>query len=75
MSGTSNVGNSAVYESKDQVTRSDAEIQQEKKENRFHEGKENSHKAQDSSKFLPSMHPLPFVVMRHHLTSPHYTVY
>lgn len=48
MSGTSNVGNSAVYESQDQVTRPNAEIEQEKKENRFHEGKENSHKAQDS---------------------------
>merc|ERR1711964_752646 len=32
----------------DQVTRSNAEIEQEKKEARFHEGKEHSHKAQDS---------------------------
>lgn len=49
MSGTSNVGQASVYESKDQVTRSNAEIEQEKKDARFHEGKENSHKADDSS--------------------------
>ncbi|EMD69622.1 hypothetical protein COCSADRAFT_32311 [Bipolaris sorokiniana ND90Pr] len=48
MSGNSSVGNSNVYEAGDQVTRSNAEIEQEKKENRFHEGKENSHKALDS---------------------------
>ena len=48
MSGTSNVGQPSVYESGDQVTRSNAEIEQMKKENRFHEGKENSHKANDS---------------------------
>lgn len=52
MSGTSNVGNSQVYEAGDQRTVSDAEIEQQKKENRFHEGKENSHKALDSSKSL-----------------------
>lgn len=51
MSGTSNVGNSQVYEAGDQRTVSDAEIEQQKRENRFHEGKENSHKALDSSKF------------------------
>ncbi|KAJ4990558.1 hypothetical protein SVAN01_04005 [Stagonosporopsis vannaccii] len=48
MSGTSNVGNSQVYEAGDQRTVSDAEIEQQKRENRFHEGKENSHKALDS---------------------------
>lgn len=59
MSGQSNVGNSQVYEAADQVTRSNAEIEQEKKEARFHEGKENSHKAQDSSTLLllvPCLH-------------------
>lgn len=55
MSGQSNVGNSGVYEAGDQRTVSDSVIEQEKKENRFHEGKEHSHKAQDSS-----MLPLPF---------------
>lgn len=50
MSGTSNVGNSQVYEAGDQRTVPDAEIEQLKRENRFHEGKENSHKALDSSK-------------------------
>lgn len=53
MSGNSSVGNSNVYEAGDQVTRSNAEIEQEKKENRFHEGKENSHKALDSSMCFP----------------------
>jgi hypothetical protein len=50
MSGTSNVGNSQVYEAGDQRNYTNAEIEQAKKEARFHEGKENSHKAQDSSK-------------------------
>lgn len=50
MSGTSNVGNSQVYEAGDQVNRPQAEIDQEKKDARFHEGKEHSHKALDSSK-------------------------
>ena len=58
MSGQSNVGNSQVYEAGDQVTRSNAEIEQEKKENRFHEGKDNSHKAQDSSMFTSALHVL-----------------
>jgi hypothetical protein len=49
---SSNVGSASVYEAGDQRTVSDAEIQQEQKENRFHEGKENSHKAQDSSMSL-----------------------
>ncbi|KNG48911.1 hypothetical protein DDE82_001888 [Stemphylium lycopersici] len=48
MSGNSSVGQHSVYEAGDQVTRSNAEIEQMKKENRFHEGKENSHKANDS---------------------------
>ncbi|KAJ4312349.1 hypothetical protein N0V94_007503 [Neodidymelliopsis sp. IMI 364377] len=48
MSGTSNVGNSQVYEAGDQRNYKDSEIEEMKKENRFHEGKENSHKAQDS---------------------------
>lgn len=50
MSGTSNVGTSQVYEAGDQRNYKDSEIEQAKKEARFHEGKENSHKAQDSSK-------------------------
>jgi hypothetical protein len=49
MNGTSNVGNSQVYEDGDQKNLSRSEIEQEKKDNRFHEGKENSHKANDSS--------------------------
>ena len=53
MSGTSNVGNSQVYEAGDQRNYKDSELEEAKKENRFHEGKENSHKAQDSSKFFP----------------------
>ncbi|USP76131.1 hypothetical protein yc1106_03405 [Curvularia clavata] len=48
MSGNSSVGNRAVYEAGDQVNKPDSQIEQEKKENRFHEGKENSHKALDS---------------------------
>jgi len=48
MSGTSNVGNSQVYEDGDQKNVKRSEIEQEKKANRFHEGKENSHKANDS---------------------------
>lgn len=51
---SSNVGTAAVYEAGDQRTRSDAEIEEEKKENRFHEGKENSHKANDSSMSPPA---------------------
>jgi hypothetical protein len=57
MSGTSNVGNSQVYEAGDQKTVPQSEIDQEKKDNRFHEGKENSHKANDSSKRSLRAHP------------------
>lgn len=55
MSGTSNVGQAAVYESGDQKNVPHSEIEQEKKDARFHEGKENSHKANDSSKSYPSL--------------------
>jgi len=48
MSGTSHVGQSAVYESGDQRNVPQSEIEQEKRDARFHEGKENSHKANDS---------------------------
>ncbi|KAH0287547.1 hypothetical protein M436DRAFT_57836 [Aureobasidium namibiae CBS 147.97] len=48
MSGTSNVGNSAVYEAQDQRTYKDSEINEAKQEARFHEGKEHSHQANDS---------------------------
>jgi hypothetical protein len=46
MSGTSNVGGRGVYEAGDQRTAKNSEEQQA---DRFHEGKENSHKANDSS--------------------------
>jgi hypothetical protein len=52
MSGNSNVGNAGVYEAGDQRTVSNSVIEEEKKENRFHEGKDNSHKAQDPSMFI-----------------------
>jgi hypothetical protein len=45
MSGLPNVGN----EPGDQRNVSKAEADQEKKDVRFHEGKKNSHKANDSS--------------------------
>lgn len=51
MSGQSNVGNRAVYEADDQRTISKEELEEAKRENRFHEGKENSHLANDSSTF------------------------
>ena len=47
MSGNSSVGNSAVYEAGDQRNYSAAEAPSA---DRFHEGKEHSHKANDSSK-------------------------
>lgn len=58
MSGQSNVGNAAVYQADDQRTVPDSEIEQQKKDNRFHEGKENSHKALDSSTFIPTPHTI-----------------
>lgn len=54
MSGNSNVGNSQVYEDGDQKNAPQSKAEEEKKDARFHEGKENSHKANDSSKWLPS---------------------
>jgi hypothetical protein len=48
---SSNVGSSSTYEAGDQRTVSDAEIKAQQEANRFHEGKENSHKANDSSMF------------------------
>lgn len=50
MSGTSNVGQASVYEAGDQKNVPKSEIEQEKKDARFHEGKEHSHKALDSSR-------------------------
>ena len=47
MSGTSSVGNSQVYEAGDQRNAPNSEIREA---DRFHEGKENSHQANDSSK-------------------------
>jgi hypothetical protein len=49
MSGASNVGQSSVYEDGDQKNVPQSQIKQEKKDNRFHEGKVQSHKANDSS--------------------------
>jgi hypothetical protein len=68
MSGTSNVGNSQVYEAGDQRNYKDSEIQEAKKENRFHEGKENSHLAQDSSKLPCTSYNQPH--LPHH--APHF---
>ncbi|KAK3072181.1 hypothetical protein LTR53_007288 [Teratosphaeriaceae sp. CCFEE 6253] len=48
MSGTSSVGGAGVYEAGDQRTESDSVKDEQKKEDRFHEGKDNSHKANDS---------------------------
>jgi hypothetical protein len=56
----SNVGNSQIYEAGDQRNYKDSEIEQAKKEARFHEGKENSHKALDSSMSLSFLLPSPF---------------
>lgn len=52
MSGLSNVGTHNIYEANEQRTLSDQQIEEAKKENRFHEGKEHSHKALDSSKSI-----------------------
>jgi hypothetical protein len=52
MSGTSNVGNAGAYANDDQRTVPNSQIEEEKKENRFHEGKEHSHKATDASTSL-----------------------
>ena len=46
MSGTSSVGQGSVYEAGDQRNSKDSEI---KGAERYKEGKENSHKANDSS--------------------------
>ena len=46
MSGTSNVGGRGVYEAGDQRNAPDSEINERE---RYKEGKENSHKANDSS--------------------------
>ncbi|SLM40297.1 hypothetical protein LPUS_11044 [Lasallia pustulata] len=45
MSGTSSVGQASVYEAGDQRNSKDSETKTAEK---FHEGKENSHKANDS---------------------------
>lgn len=51
MSGTSSVGTSGVYQADDQRTVPDAE---KNNAERYEEGKENSHKPNDSSAY-PSM--------------------
>lgn len=53
MSGTSNVGGPGVYEASDQRTQKDSEINER---DRYKEGKENSHQANDSSKYLCMNH-------------------
>ncbi|KAF1832973.1 hypothetical protein BDW02DRAFT_570479 [Decorospora gaudefroyi] len=45
---TSNVGDHSVYQADDQRTVPDSKIEEAKRENRFHEGQDNSHMAQDS---------------------------
>jgi hypothetical protein len=45
-----NVGNSNLHKARDQRTVPRSEIKQPKKDNTFHEGKDNGHKANDSSK-------------------------
>ncbi|KAF2129341.1 hypothetical protein P153DRAFT_340095 [Dothidotthia symphoricarpi CBS 119687] len=47
MSGNSSVGTSQVYEAGDQRNYSEAEKKAQEEANRFHEGKKNSHKAND----------------------------
>lgn len=48
MSGTSSVGQASVYEAGDQRNSKQSEVNQAE---RFKEGKENSHKANDSSQY------------------------
>ncbi|SZF03428.1 unnamed protein product [Blumeria hordei] len=48
MSGNSNVGNSQIYEANEQRNISQATAIQEKKNARYDEGKQNSHKLNDS---------------------------
>ncbi len=52
-SGMSNVGNRSLYEAGDQRTRK-AGDEDEHKADRYHEGKEHSHKPNDSSMSIPS---------------------
>lgn len=54
---SSNVGNPQVYEAGDQRTKSDKEIEEEKKDARFHEGKDNAHKAGDRSESISIVYP------------------
>lgn len=50
MSKQSNVGGSGIYEADDQRNYKDSELQQDKAEQRYHEGQPHSHKQIDSSK-------------------------
>ena len=59
----SNVGNAQVYEDGDQKNVPRSEIEQEKQDKRFHEGKENSHKANDSSEHLR------YIILQNHTES------
>jgi hypothetical protein len=49
----SNVGNAQVYEANDQRLSDVEEIKKLQEQERFHEGKENSHDATDPSTTLP----------------------
>lgn len=49
MSGNSKVGNSQTYEAGDQRNEPASKAQQEKEDQRFHEGQVHSHKADDPS--------------------------
>jgi hypothetical protein len=69
MSGNSNVGNSGVYEANEQRTVSNSQIEEEKKENRFHEGKDNSHQAND-----PSMSSFSMMLSYKHIAPTTYTI-
>lgn len=56
MSGNSSVGTSGIYEAGDQRNLKNSEIPQPE---RYEEGKENSHLANDSStRHLPPKHPV-----------------
>lgn len=57
--GLSNVGTAQIYEDGDQKNYKQSEIQEMKKEDRFHEGKPNSHLANDSSTNQANSNSLP----------------
>lgn len=56
MANTSNVGTHNIYEDGDQKNYTKEEIEQAKRENRYHEGKPGSHKPNDASASLACYH-------------------